>query len=82
MMELYQLGLIFVMIGVITIFLGVIIALMKREKGVEGGGIIIIGPFPIVWGTSSKILKILSIITLLFIILIVIEILGFWRMIK
>ncbi|MEM2136798.1 MAG: DUF131 domain-containing protein [Candidatus Methanomethylicia archaeon] len=75
-MELYQLGLIFVIIGVITIFLGVIITLMRRKGEVEGGGIIIIGPFPILWGTSSKILRILSIITLLFIILIVIWLLG------
>ncbi|MEM3616283.1 MAG: DUF131 domain-containing protein [Candidatus Methanomethylicia archaeon] len=75
-MKLYQLGLIFVIIGVITIFLGVIITLMRRKGEVEGGGIIIIGPFPILWGTSSKILRILSIITLLFIILIVIWLLG------
>ncbi|MEM0084621.1 MAG: DUF131 domain-containing protein [Candidatus Methanomethylicia archaeon] len=82
MIDLSIIGFILIIIGVLTIFLGAIIAIMKAKSSgrVESGGVIIIGPFPIIFGTSSKILKIMVIITLLIMItLMLLSIIPLWR---
>lgn len=82
MIDLYIIGLILVIIGILTIFLGAIIAIMKAKSSgrIEGGGVIMIGPFPIIFGTSSKILKIMVIIILaIMITLILLSIIPLWR---
>ena len=45
----------------------------KPEKKVEGGGVVLIGPFPIVFGTNSRIALILIVlaITLIFLFLVI-----------
>lgn len=60
------LGFILIFIGFAIIFIGTLIYALKRGRGeVRGGGVILIGPFPIVWGTGSKIVLILTIISII-----------------
>ena len=58
-----------IMVGFIIIFAGIVVMtmglLMSAAKGggkVEGGGVVVIGPIPIAFGTSSEIVKTLMII--------------------
>jgi uncharacterized protein (TIGR00304 family) len=55
---LLEIGFVLLIFGVALVFLGVILAstcgLKKENAKVEGGGVVLIGPIPIVFGTSSK----------------------------
>ncbi len=41
-----------ILIGFLLVFIGTIISALGGEGDVEGGGVIMIGPIPIVFGTS------------------------------
>ncbi len=60
-----------VLLGASLIIAGMMLLILgRRPSEVEGGGIIMIGPIPIVFGTSKKIVRTLIIVgTALFIIL-------------
>ncbi len=51
-------GIILIFVGFIVAFLGIIISILgsiRREGGeVEGGGIIMIGPIPLIFGKGSR----------------------------
>jgi len=47
-------GFALIMLGVLLIFLGVLAGAVKGGGEVEAGGVIIIGPIPIVFGTSGR----------------------------
>ncbi len=54
---LVGLGIALIMIGVLLVFLGVLAASLGSGGGegeVEAGGVVVIGPIPIIFGTSSK----------------------------
>jgi uncharacterized protein (TIGR00304 family) len=55
---LFEIGFVLLIFGVVLVFLGVILAstrsLKKENAKVEGGGVVLIGPIPIAFGTSSK----------------------------
>jgi len=82
MMNPYIIGFIMIIIGILIIFLGVIITFIKAKPrgGIEGGGLILIGPFPIIFGTNSKILKLLiALMITMMLILILFSIIPLWR---
>lgn len=61
-------GFFLVFLGVMIIFLTMIIFMFKSIKGkveTKGGGIIFIGPIPIIFGTDIRITKWLMIIALI-----------------
>ncbi len=65
---LVTLGFILVFIGFLLIFLGFTLPLLSgtRESGrVEGGAVVIIGPFPILVATSEKAAKTLVVLAIL-----------------
>jgi len=41
-----------ILIGFLLVFIGTIVSALGGEGDVEGGGVIMIGPIPIVFGTS------------------------------
>ncbi|MEM4140619.1 MAG: DUF131 domain-containing protein [Nitrososphaeria archaeon] len=55
-----ELGLTFFILGFILIFIGIILSIFTKitsregEAKVEGGGVVLIGPIPIAFGTSGK----------------------------
>lgn len=51
---MYDLGLALILLGFLVIILG--IALFAKGP-VRGGGVLLIGPIPIVWGTDKEIVK-------------------------
>lgn len=64
---LATLGLVLVLIGFVAIFVATIILLFSSanaEKKARGGGVIIVGPFPIVFGTDKKSVVVLLILSI------------------
>ena len=51
---LVALGITMIFVGVLLVFLGVLAQAMQGGGEAEAGGVIIIGPLPIIFGTSSK----------------------------
>lgn len=61
-MTLIELGILLIFIGFFIIMLAV--ALSVKESRVEGGGVVLIGPIPIVFGTNKDIVKIILLVLL------------------
>jgi uncharacterized protein (TIGR00304 family) len=63
---LYALGIVLVFVGVLIIVVAVILlSISGAKKGkVKGGGAIIIGPVPIIFGTDKKSLKTILLLSL------------------
>jgi len=81
---LYDLGIVLIFAGMLVIIVATVLLFLSRIKGegkVKGGGAIIIGPFPIIFGTDKESVKtvlLLSLaLTILLIIVIVISYLAF-----
>ncbi|MEM4701305.1 MAG: DUF131 domain-containing protein [Candidatus Bathyarchaeia archaeon] len=57
--SLYSIGLIMILLGVIVIFAAFALLFISSIKGgkMRGGGALIIGPFPIVFGTDREFMK-------------------------
>jgi uncharacterized protein (TIGR00304 family) len=47
-------GMALMLIGFILVFIGILVSATQGEAEVEGGGVIMIGPIPIVFGTSRN----------------------------
>ena len=70
MPKLIGIGILLVVIGMLVLFVGIIMSIVKSGTGkVEGGGIIFIGPIPIVFGTSQEVTKILLVLAIILVIL-------------
>jgi len=74
----YSLGIGLIFVGILVIFVAIILVVVSNVRGggkVKGGGAIIIGPVPIIFGTDKQSIKtilLLSItLTVLLIILII-----------
>jgi len=67
---LFLIGIILVFFGFFLVFLALILSFWKgAKKEVKGGGAIIIGPFPIIFGTDKESVKtvlVLSIVLMTF----------------
>ena len=82
---MFDVGVILVFAGFITAFVAVLLlflGIMRGEGKVKGGGAVIIGPFPIVFGTDRKSIKILLMLSTALIILIFITMVIFHYTLK
>jgi len=82
--NLFGIGFILILTGFFIIFLTVLLSSFSSQKnGVKGGGVIFIGPIPIVFGSDAKTVK--TLVYLMLILMVVIffllftPILTFWR---
>ena len=65
-------GIALIIIGVLLVFIGVLSSALgaaKTKGTVEAGGAVIIGPFPLIFGTSSRAALIASIIALIILVI-------------
>ncbi|NJE30188.1 DUF131 domain-containing protein [Thermococcus sp. 18S1] len=46
-------GMALIFIGFLLVFIGTLVSALGGEADVEGGGVIMIGPIPIIFGTSK-----------------------------
>lgn len=65
-MGIASIMLIFILAAFVVIFIGILLLVLSSTEGdrgrIEGGGIVIIGPLPIVIGTSERVSKVLLIL--------------------
>jgi|BarGraIncu01122A_1022018.scaffolds.fasta_scaffold24239_3 uncharacterized protein (TIGR00304 family) len=53
--DFLKVGVAITFIGFIIVFLGVILTMLQHSEGSQMGGLIMIGPIPIVFGSSPEI---------------------------
>jgi uncharacterized membrane protein len=80
---LYELGIIIIFVGVIIVFVAFVLLFLSSIKSgrARGGGALIIGPFPIIFGSDKESVKTIlwlsiALTVLLFIVSIVLYLLG------
>lgn len=69
--NLFSIGWLMVIIGFIIIFIAVVLMFIGSIRGkeeIQGGGAVLIGPIPIVFGTSKEIVKVMLIVAIAIII--------------
>lgn len=64
-------GFVLVFLGVFLVFIGVL-SKASQSSNIEAGGVVIIGPIPIVFGSSGRIALIVLILTIILMILTII----------
>jgi len=82
---LYGLGITLILVGTIIILISLVMFFLKSVKGerkVKGGGAIIIGPFPIIFGTDKEAIKTVLWLALALTILLIIAMILFHFMLK
>jgi len=78
---LYGLGIVLIFAGMLIILAAILLLFLssvKREGKVKGGGAIIIGPFPIIFGTDKESVKTILLLSLALTILLVIVMVIFY----
>jgi uncharacterized protein (TIGR00304 family) len=74
---LYGLGIVLICAGMLVIIVATVLLFLssiKGERKVKGGGAIIIGPFPIIFGTDKESVKTVLLLSLALTILLIIVI--------
>jgi len=78
---LYGLGIVLIFAGMLIILAAILLLFLSNIKGdgkVKGGGAIIIGPFPIIFGTDKESVKTILLLSLALTILLVIVMVIFY----
>ena len=73
---LYALGIGLVFVGIIILVVAILLLTISsvKEGRVKGGGAIIVGPFPIIFGTDKKSLRTVLLLSLILTILLIVAI--------
>jgi uncharacterized protein (TIGR00304 family) len=81
---LYALGIALVFVGVLIIIVAVILlSVSGAKKGkVKGGGAIIVGPVPIIFGTDKESLKIVLLLSLALTVLLVVAMVVYYLLLR
>jgi len=72
---LFNVGAFLILVGFVLAFVVLILLMWKSFKGegkVRGGGAIIIGPFPVVFGTDRELVKMLLMLSVVLAVLVLI----------
>ena len=81
---LYALGIALIFVGVLIIVIAVFwLSVSGTGKGkVKGGGAVIIGPFPIVFGTDKKSLKTVLLLSLALTVMLVVAMVVYYLLLR
>ena len=72
---LWSIGLTLIFAGFAMAFVAVLLLFLQGAKGkgrVKGGGAIIVGPFPIIFGTDKESLKMILVLSIILVVLLLI----------
>ena len=77
---LYALGIALIFIGVLIIIIAaILISVLGAQKGkVKGGGAILVGPIPIIFGTDKKSLKTVLLLSFALTVMLVVAIIVYY----
>jgi uncharacterized protein (TIGR00304 family) len=70
----YGLGIMLIFIGIIVMLIAIILFFLsnlKRNQKIRGGGVIIVGPIPIILGTDKKSVKTLLLLSIVLVVLLI-----------
>jgi uncharacterized protein (TIGR00304 family) len=73
--QLWNIGIILIVAGFLITLIAVLFSFFAVSKGksrVKGGGAIIIGPFPIIFGTDKESVKILLVLSIVLVVLLLV----------
>lgn len=73
--QLWNIGVILISVGFLITFIAAVLLFFTASKGkgkVKGGGAVIIGPFPIIFGTDRESVKILLLLSIILIALLLV----------
>lgn len=73
--QLWNIGVILILVGFFVMFVAAVLLFftaLERKGKIRGGGAVIIGPFPIVFGTDKESVKILLLLSIVLIVLLLI----------
>jgi uncharacterized protein (TIGR00304 family) len=76
-MELF--GMVLILIGIFAIVIGLLILAFSKSAKIEGGGVFFVGPFPIIFGSSERIVYVVLAVTLIIMLIYLFVILFSWR---
>jgi len=79
--KLYGLGIVLIFAGMLIILVAILLLFLSSVKGEEktkGGGAIIIGPFPIIFGTDKESVKTILLFSIALTVLLVIVMVIFY----
>jgi uncharacterized protein (TIGR00304 family) len=81
---LYALGIVLVLVGVMIIIVAVVLlSISGAKKGkIKGGGAIIIGPIPIIFGTDKKSLKTVLLLSLGLTVMLVVAMVMYYLLLR
>jgi uncharacterized protein (TIGR00304 family) len=81
---LYALGIALIFIGVLIIIIAaILISVLGAQKGkVKGGGAILVGPIPIIFGTDKKSLKTVLLLSFALTIMLVVAIIVYYLLLR
>jgi len=82
---LYGLGTALIIAGILVVLVAVLLLFISNIKGgakMRGGGAIIIGPFPIVFGTDKESLKTVLILSILLTVMLVVITIVFYMLFR
>ena len=67
---LYLIGFVIMILGMLILVIGSLSGRRETHKG-EVGGIILIGPFPIIFGSSSRIMRIMMFASIILVVIVI-----------
>jgi uncharacterized protein (TIGR00304 family) len=81
---LYALGIALILVGVLIIVIAVLlISVLGAKKGkIRGGGAVIIGPVPIIFGTDKKSLKTVLLLSIALTVILVIATVAYYLLLR
>jgi uncharacterized protein (TIGR00304 family) len=81
---LYALGIVLVFVGILIIIIAVVLLFVSgAKKGkVKGGGAIIIGPVPIIFGTDKKSLKTVLLLSLALTVMLLVAMVVYYLLLR
>lgn len=82
---LYGLGIALIIAGIILVFAAVLLIFISNIKGdakMKGGGAVIIGPFPIVFGTDKESLKMVLLLSILLTVMLAVITIVFYMLFR
>ena len=65
---LFEAGVLLILVGFVIVFVAAVLmtsSAAKSKGSVRGGGVVIIGPFPIIFGTDKESVKVLLILSII-----------------
>ncbi|MCL6579663.1 MAG: DUF131 domain-containing protein [Candidatus Bathyarchaeota archaeon] len=81
----YGLGIALIFAGMLVVLIAIVLLLfssIRKEGKARGGGAIIIGPFPIIFGTDKESVKTILLLSLVLTILLIILIVVFYFVLR